>query len=466
MKKLLCLLLAIMLLATCFAGCKKNPDDISSLSSVSDSDVTKEEFKKPENYASVILVTINPQFRLYLDANGTVLAVEPVNKDAKSIESKISFKNQKVDKVVSNLIVAANDSGFVKEDATIDIKVTELVDEKVVATEILEDIKVSANNKLTELEIKVEVTTEVKLETTETPQTETESKEETSTPETSKPQTTEKPKCKHTNTLAKSVSTGSNIIDNSKLDVVNHAKVCKDCSVQIGLEKHTISNGKCTVCGQSNLAVDKITADNAGVSGGRVGHNAVETNSDGTPDYNFMIQEAYFAIGYEKLQKYLNDKGTDWYYEIPEADMLSALKTKFVVSDSLFTKIKEKAKYVFFWSDHHYSNGIFYIAYMAAGDVSEYTHDLIGYKDNKNGTFTIYYNYLKGGPDVEEADRVHQFYYAIEYSYTGASNLSVEKVDDDGYIYYDINGWVPVVDSLRIKTIKKITDVSGITAVK
>ena len=99
-------------------------------------------------------------------------------------------------------------------------------------------------------------------------------------------------------------------------------------------------------------------------------------------------------------------------------------------------------------------------------DVADYTHNLIGYKDNKKGSFTIYYDYIKGGPDIEEAERVHQFYYAIEYTYSGASNLCVEKIDDDGYIYYDINGWVPVVDSMRIKSIKKVTDISGITTVK
>ena len=42
---------------------------------------------------------------------------------AKSIENKVAFENKKVDEVVSNLIVAANDGGFVKADAKIDIKI-------------------------------------------------------------------------------------------------------------------------------------------------------------------------------------------------------------------------------------------------------------------------------------------------------------------------------------------------------
>ena len=311
--------------------------------------------------------------------------MEPVNDDAKSIESKISFENKNVKEVVNNLIVAANDSGFVKADAKIDIKVTEIIDETIVASEILDSVKTSVTQKLTELEIAVEVTTVVEIETQEPTQSEdadTSSKEDTTsqqTPSTNEPQDTkpETTACKHTSTSAKAVSTGSNIIDNSKLDVVNHAKVCKDCGEQVSLEKHNVANGKCTVCGQSNFATTKVTADTAGIAGGPSGHNGVEINSDGTPDYDFMVQEGYYAIGFDTLQQYLDEE--EWVYKIPESVFLTALKTKFVVDDSLFAKIKAQGKYRFFWSDHSYSNGVFYIAYIAAGDVSEYTHDILGY---------------------------------------------------------------------------------------
>ena len=109
MKKFLCLFLAALLCVTCFAGCGKKNTDVTSSGTVSGSD-----FVKPENYASVVVVTINPQFKLYLDKDNKVLAVEPVNDDAKSIENKVQFENKKVDEVVNNLIVAANDGGFVK----------------------------------------------------------------------------------------------------------------------------------------------------------------------------------------------------------------------------------------------------------------------------------------------------------------------------------------------------------------
>lgn len=81
-------------------------------------------------------------------------------------------------------------------------------------------------------------------------------------------------------------------------------------------------------------------------------------------------------------------------------------------------------------------------------------------------TFTVFYDYLKGGQDYEPADRVHQYYYVIEYTYSGSSNLEVIKKVQDDYESYYINGWTPVVNSLRIKSIKKVTDISGITVTK
>lgn len=471
MKKLLCLLLAALMLVACLAGCKKNPtDDFSS--AVSQHQVTvQDEFVKPESYASVVVVTINPQFRLYLDADGIVLAVEPVNADAKSIENKVTFKNQKVEEVVNNLVVAANDGGFVKEDAKIDIKIIEVVNEAIDTTEILNKITTATNNKLAELEIKAEVTTAVELETedvTSSEDADTSSEDNTSsvTSTPSKPETTEpeKPTCKHTNISIKSISTGINIIDSSKLDVVNHAKVCNDCGEQVALEKHSVKDNKCTACGQSNFATTKIFDTDAGIAGASNGHVAAQINSDGTPDFDLMMQEGYFAVGFDVMQQYLNEE--DWMYEIPESVIYDALKTKFVIDDSLFAKLKAQGKYEFFWCKHTYSNGKFYIPYMAAGDVADYTHKVIGYKDNANGTFTLYYDYLKGGADVEEADRVHEYYYTVEYSYSGASNLEVIKEIENDYATYYINGFTLVVNSLRIKSIKKVTDISGITEVK
>ena len=82
MKKLVALFLALTLcLSLC--ACGKGGNEGSSAPGGNNA------FVKPENYASVLLVTINPQIRLYLDKDSNVLAVEPVNDDAKSISKEV-----------------------------------------------------------------------------------------------------------------------------------------------------------------------------------------------------------------------------------------------------------------------------------------------------------------------------------------------------------------------------------------
>ncbi len=461
MKKLICTLMAVALLFTCVAGCgNESTDNASSVVSPSDSAIGSE-FVKPDNYTTVVLVTINPQFRLYLDSNGIVLAVESVNDDAKSIESKISFENQKVEAVISNLIVAANDSSFIKTDASIDIKVTEVVDKSVDTTDILNKITASTNSKLEELSVKAEVTATVELESDEPTESDeaitssesTGSSEVADTTSESEDTTPEKPACQHSKTKAVATNTGDNIIDASKSDVVNHTKQCADCGEKLGLEKHTVKDGKCTLCGQANFETSSILTSSASVADDN-DFCAAKINDDGSLNYDLVIERCWWDA-----------KGTwtdEWSVTIPEAEMLKAIRAEFVMSDAEFEKLKQQGMYNCSLGTQTYSNGYFYCKDPCAGGPGNYSHEVVGYKDNKSGTFTVYYDYLLGGPDVEEAEREHKYYYAVEYSYSGASNLAVVAEDYS----YSINGWKPVIESLRIKAVKKVADVSGITVIK
>ena len=67
MKRILSTALAIFL-ALILISCTQNSN--SSLSTGAGG--ATDGFVKPERYTSVLLITINPQFRLYLDENGTV----------------------------------------------------------------------------------------------------------------------------------------------------------------------------------------------------------------------------------------------------------------------------------------------------------------------------------------------------------------------------------------------------------
>lgn len=156
-KKLLAIILALALIFV-FAACDSK-DTASTDSGKTDS--SNADFVKPENYASVVLVTINPQFRLYLDAAGEVLAVEPVNDDAKSISNKITTQTGNIENVIENIVSATNEGGFVKENATVNFEITEIKDTAVNTETVLDKVKTSADDSFKKLEITVEVKTSV-----------------------------------------------------------------------------------------------------------------------------------------------------------------------------------------------------------------------------------------------------------------------------------------------------------------
>lgn len=67
------LALLLVFLLTLLSGCGKAENKTGTV-----------EFVKPEQYASVLTVTINPEIKLYLDAKNQILAAEYLNNDAKA----------------------------------------------------------------------------------------------------------------------------------------------------------------------------------------------------------------------------------------------------------------------------------------------------------------------------------------------------------------------------------------------
>lgn len=197
MKKLLALSLSVLLLLG-LTACGKS----ETASSESEPASVSTAFVKPKNYATVLSVTINPQFRLYLDADGKVLAVEAVNEDAKEIIDKIDFENIGYEEVIENIITASNEGGFVKENADIKLEIVETAEtiaetdtdssnsastgsadneEEVTErkNEILKKAEEAANNIATELNITITVSAIGKTEapvTEETPAVSSEAK--------------------------------------------------------------------------------------------------------------------------------------------------------------------------------------------------------------------------------------------------------------------------------------------------
>lgn len=160
MYKLLSLLTVVFVLFSFVAcgGSEKTVDTVSVPSEVSET-----EFKVPENYSTVLLVTINPQFRLYLDAEGNVLAVEPVNDDAKSIKDNIVVENESYESVVEKIVTASKDGGFIKEESEIEIEISIVETQQEVKEETKQEIKTAVEEKVHETAEKLHIEVNVKV---------------------------------------------------------------------------------------------------------------------------------------------------------------------------------------------------------------------------------------------------------------------------------------------------------------
>lgn len=246
--------------------------------------------------------------------------------------------------------------------------------------------------------------------------------------------------CNHAHTEIVSVNTGKHMIDSSKLDMLYHAVKCKDCQQQVRLEKHTVTAGKCTVCGQSNFEMaetgfiettyfDKDGTEQSGI------------NDDGSFHYSAVLDDSYYLA---ELSKNKTDAGK---YKIPEATMFDAINRVFVFSKSEFEKLKAQGTYTFLQGEQTYQDGYFYIDSSNDGGRYQYIKTPLGYTDDQKGTFTIYLDFLK--KDTSE----HQFYYAITYRYEGtASNLYLQNTFGTTTIF----GWEPLVSSLKVTAVKKV----------
>ena len=207
MKKLLSVLLVLAILFS-LAACGTPKGDNGDGTTTS---TPAAGFVKPADYATVVLISINPQFRLYLDSAGAVLAVEPVNDDAKSISQNITTQSGDINAVVENIISAANDGGFVKENAVVDLRIVELKAEVVDAAAVLDDVKESADEGFKAIEKTVEIRVNEEI-----------------------PQTTTSSDAAHTHVFSEATCT--------------EAKKC-NCGAEEGAALgHDYKDGKCTRC--------------------------------------------------------------------------------------------------------------------------------------------------------------------------------------------------------------------------
>lgn len=83
----------------------------------------------PDDYAVTVIVTINPQIKLYADADQRIVGVEYLNEDAKTAFSDIDFIGITMEEGMYQIVDAAIEQHFLTDGKAVDIEVTEIIDE-------------------------------------------------------------------------------------------------------------------------------------------------------------------------------------------------------------------------------------------------------------------------------------------------------------------------------------------------
>lgn len=228
-KKIFALLMAVSLLFT-LAACKSN-EKLSSYNSSSTTDTVA--FTAPENYATVLLVTINPEFKLYLDEQGSVLAVEPVNSDAKSMANDVENIKGDLETVIHDIVLAADKGGFVKENATVNFQVTMVKDGTINTDDILNIAKEATNKVFVDSEKTIDVNVSVAEDALKETVSSNEEASSTNITTSAESQTTASQTHKHSYSAA----------------TCTEPKKCSCGATEGKALGHKYSNGTCTVCG-------------------------------------------------------------------------------------------------------------------------------------------------------------------------------------------------------------------------
>lgn len=86
------------------------------------------EVSEVADYAAVFLVTINPQLKIYVDADGIVLWVEAINDDAKALLETFSGEGKELKECFGQLLDKAYEAGYLHDDATVSIEAESMTD--------------------------------------------------------------------------------------------------------------------------------------------------------------------------------------------------------------------------------------------------------------------------------------------------------------------------------------------------
>lgn len=123
MKKKKTLVAMGLSLLLCLSACSKAKEIVSEsseavveseaiepVSETTETQVAMAEDVIPTDYAAAIIVTINPQVKLYVDVGNTIVGIEYLNEDARTAYAGIDFSGRTVEEGMEQLIDAAGNS--------------------------------------------------------------------------------------------------------------------------------------------------------------------------------------------------------------------------------------------------------------------------------------------------------------------------------------------------------------------
>ena len=154
MKKIISLIIILALALSLYACGSKTTDSTSTTTAP----VTT---TSPEpSYAAMLVVSINPSFRLYLDKDGTVINMESGNTDADAIKDKITYEGKGFEEVIKSIILVAHAEGYLGTDGKVTFNIYEA--RGIDADMILTKAQAVAGSTAAELEVEIEVDSEDK----------------------------------------------------------------------------------------------------------------------------------------------------------------------------------------------------------------------------------------------------------------------------------------------------------------
>ena len=162
----MCVIMSFLL---CACGKAQDVEESQSSESTVGNQETATEIKEqttvedviPEDYAASVIVTINPQVKLYLDKDNVVIGVEYLNEDAKAAFAKVNFSDVTIEVCIDEMISAAVESEFLADGKDVSIEISEIKDGSIDSEKLCEQVETVVIVAVEENKVEANVTAKI-----------------------------------------------------------------------------------------------------------------------------------------------------------------------------------------------------------------------------------------------------------------------------------------------------------------